>query len=104
MQPGSLPAQTSGYRPEMVRHYKRKRDPRGRMLRAAALHAEGKSLREIAAAIDCSHQTVARDLAKWAAEQAGVSHMPVTKMPHGGGSVTPECDSTAPVIPLRRIS
>lgn len=76
-----------------MRNYKRKRNPRGRMLRAVELRAEGKSLRQIAGEIGCSYQTVLRDLQKWSAEQANVSHLPVTKMPRGGENVTAECDS-----------
>ena len=86
----------------MVRTYKRKRNPRGRMLRAVEMRAGGKSLREIAKELGCSYQTVLRDLRKWSAEQANVSHLPVTKMPPGGEKVTAGCDSEASVIPLRR--
>ena len=86
----------------MVRHYKRKRNPRGRMLRAVQLRAGGKSLRQIGEELGCNRMTVLRDLRKWDAEQAKVSHLPVTKMPQGGKKVTPECDADASVIPLRR--
>lgn len=75
------------------------------MRRAARLRAEGKSLREIAAIQEVSHETVRRDLAAWDlknAPDATVSHLPVTKTPPGGGNVTAECDSeAAPVIQLR---
>jgi hypothetical protein len=75
------------------------------MLRAARLRGEGKSLREIGAEIGVSYQTVLRDLRKWDAEQAQVSHLPVSKLPPGGGNVTPGCDSeNAAVLPLRRSS
>jgi hypothetical protein len=76
------------------------------MGRAARLRAEGKSLREIAALQEVSHETVRRDLAAWdlaSAPVATVSHLPVTKMPPGGGNVTPGCDSgAATVIQLRK--
>lgn len=79
---------------------------KARMGRAVRLRAEGKSLREIAALQEVSHETVRRDLAAWDlknAPVATVSHLPVTKVPLGGGNVTPECDGdAAPVIPLRR--
>ena len=39
-----------------------------RMARAAKLRAEGKSLRQIAAELRVSHQTVSNDLARWDAE------------------------------------
>lgn len=88
-----------------MRNYKRKRNPRGRMLRAVELRAEGKSLRQIAAELDCSYMTVKRDLDKWDREHANVvplSHPPVTKLPPRGENVTPECDSAASIIALRR--
>jgi lambda repressor-like predicted transcriptional regulator len=89
----------------VVRQYKRKRNPRGRMLRAVELRADGKSLREIAKEVGCSYQTVANDLAQWQSEHENVvalSNPPVKKMPHGGENLTPDFDSTASVIPLRR--
>lgn len=39
-----------------------------RMARAAELRAEGKSLRQIAAQLGVSHQTVSNDLARWDAQ------------------------------------
>jgi hypothetical protein len=90
----------------MVRHYRRRRNLRGRMLRAADLRAEGKSLRQIAAELEVHHETVRRDLKKWDAERAKVtklSHRAVAKMPPGGENATAECDSEATVTPLRRM-
>jgi len=88
-----------------MRNYKRKRNPRGRMLRAVQLHAEGLSLRQIAKEVGCSYDTVWRDLQKWAAEHANVSEIPVRKMPPGGESLTPESDSEpGKVVPLRRLA
>jgi transposase len=86
----------------LVRHYKRKRNPRGRMLRAVELRAGGKSLREIADLLGCGRMTVARDLEKWSQENASVSHLPVPKMPPRGEKGTAEWDGAASVIPLRR--
>lgn len=93
----------------MTRTYKPKRTRltrQARMGRAVRLRAEGKSLREIASIQEVSHETVRRDLARWDAKNrpvATVSHLPVTKMPPGGGNVTPGCDShAAPVIELRK--
>ena len=94
-----------------MRNYKPKRpkSPRdARMNRAARLRAGGNSLRQIAAEQDVSYETVRRDLARWDAlnaPDATVSHLPVTKMPLGGGSVTGARDTgAAPVIPLRRLA
>lgn len=53
----------------MARTYQRQKYPGwngGRMLRAVQLRAEGKSLRQIAAVLKVSHQTVANDLARLA--------------------------------------
>ncbi len=92
----------------MTRTYRRKKYPgrgRGRMLLAAQLRAEGKSLRAIARQLRVSHETVRRDLAKWDTERPQVSHLPVTKVPPGAGFVTPKCDSQdAEILPLRRSS
>jgi hypothetical protein len=75
------------------------------MLRAVELRAKGRSLRQIAEEVGCSYQTVLRDLQKWSAEQANVSHLPVTKTPRGGEKVTAECDSEpGKVVPLRRLA
>lgn len=89
-----------------MRTYKRKapRYARGRMLRAARLRGEGKSLRQIGAEIGVSYETVRRDLAAWAAEQSQVSHLPVTKVPPGGDECDSPRDTAASVIPLRRSS
>lgn len=89
----------------MVRHYKRKRNPRGRMLRAAELHAAGKSLRQIAKELEVHHDTVWRDLKKYDAERAKVTQLSdhaVGKVPPGGENPTPQSDSAASIIPLRR--
>lgn len=91
----------------MARHYRRKRDPRARMFRAARLRTEGKSLRQIAAEMEVSHDTVWRDLKKWDAEQAKVTRLSdhaVRKTPPRGENLTPQSDSHAPVTPLRKIS
>lgn len=89
-----------------MRNYKPVKPKSGRqarMGRAARLRAEGLSLRQIAARQDVSRQTVLRDLREWDAQQAKVSHLPVTFSPPRGGNVTPGCDSPdATVIPLRR--
>lgn len=88
-----------------VRNYKRKRNPRGRMLRAVELRAGGLSLRQIAKEVGCSYDTVWRDLQKWAAERANVSEIPVRKMPQGGENLTPESDSElGGVVSLRRLA
>jgi DNA invertase Pin-like site-specific DNA recombinase len=82
-----------------VRTYKRKRlrvDPDKRMAAAVGLRDEGLSLRQTAERLACSYQTVARDLQRWEQANANVvplSHSAVTKSPHGGQFVTPECDS-----------
>jgi len=90
----------------VTRKYKpvKPKAPRGRMLRAARLRAEGLSLREIAAELQVHHSTVAADLAKWEAEQAKVSVLPVGFPPRArGGNPTPESDSTgAAVIKMKR--
>jgi hypothetical protein len=92
----------------VTRNYKPQRTAlarKARMGRAAKLRAGGKSLREIAAIQEVSHETVRRDLAAWDLKNAvaSVSHLPVTKAPPGGGNVTAECDGeAAPVINLRK--
>lgn len=69
------------------------------MERAVQLHAQGKSLREIAETLRASHETVRRDLARWRATLESsnvvqlVSHSAVTFTPSPGANVTPECDS-----------
>jgi hypothetical protein len=78
---------------------------RARMRHVARLRAEGLSLRQTAMQVGVSYQTVLRDLRQWDTEQAKVSHLPVTKLPPGGGNVTPGCDSgDAQIVPLRRSS
>jgi hypothetical protein len=63
------------------------------MTRAVELHAEGLSLRKIAARLNVTHQTVANDLARWDRERANVTPMTVKndrlKVPP---NLTPECD------------
>lgn len=90
----------------MARTYKRKRprNPDRRMTAAARLRAEGLSLRQIAAELACSHDTVWRDLARWdAAHPANVSDLPVRKLPRGGEFLTGESDSEPTnIIELRR--
>lgn len=89
----------------MARHYKRKRpvSRRGRMAWAARLRAEGMPLRQIAAELGVSHQTIANDPAHLAAE-AQVSKLPVKKAPPGGEFLTAEVDSGGVIVPLRRTS
>lgn len=94
-----------------MRTYKRKHtlDKNRRMAVAVRLTREGLSLRQAAARLSVSYQTVANDLARW--ERVG-SEMPleivrlskpaVKKSPHGGEILTLEVDSAATVIPLRR--
>jgi hypothetical protein len=92
----------------MTRTYRRKPGrvkPGRRQARAAELRSEGLSLRQTAERLNCSHQTVARDLARWDQEHANVvqlSHSPVTNPPPGGQFATPECDSDSTVVQLRR--
>jgi DNA-binding CsgD family transcriptional regulator len=80
----------------MVRTYKRKgprpwRDKDKRMAAAVRLRAEGKSLREIAAVLRVSPQTIMRDLQRYdekSREQAAVFQnvfqLPVPSRPQGG--------------------
>lgn len=90
----------------MTRKYKavKPKAPRGRMLRAVRLRAEGLSLRQIAAELQVHHSTVAADLAKWKAEQAKVSVLPVGFTPPArGGNPTPQSDSgSATVLQMKR--
>ena len=56
-----------------MRTYKPKpKGLRGRMMRAARLRSDGKSLREIAQVLQVHHSTVAADLKKWDEEQAPI--------------------------------
>jgi hypothetical protein len=74
------------------------------MLRAAAMRADGLSLRQIATVLEVHHDTVWRDLRRWDEEAAKVSRLSdrtVGKVPPGGENPTPQSD-TAPIIPLRR--
>jgi hypothetical protein len=90
-----------------MRNYKRKRNPRGRMLRAVELRAGGKSLRQIAEELGCHHDTIWRDLKKWDAENANVvqlSDPTVGKVPPRGENPTAESDSApGKVVSLRRL-
>ena len=69
----------------MVRQYRRKhpRNPGRRMEAAARLRAEGLSLRQIAERLAVSHDTVWRDLARWAGSRSNVSDLPVRNTPSG---------------------
>jgi len=85
-----------------VRTYKpRPTYRRSRREQAAALRAEGLSLRQIGARIHASYETVRRDLAAWDAQQAKVSHLPVTEVTPRGHGCDNGCDS-ATVTPIRR--
>jgi transposase len=78
---------------------------RDRRDRAVTLRAGGLSLRQIAAKIGASHETVRRDLSAWDEQQEKVSQLPVTKVAPGGDECDTGCDSReAVVIPLRRSS
>jgi predicted DNA-binding protein (UPF0251 family) len=94
-----------------VRTYKPKPavDKDRRMAVAVRLTTEGLSLRQAAARLSVSYQTVARDLERWERERASMplaiirlSQPAVTKNAPGATDVTPRCDSGANVIPLRR--
>jgi hypothetical protein len=78
---------------------------RSRQRSAAELRGAGLSLRQIAAKVGASHETVRRDLAAWDAQQAKVSHLPVTFLAPGVEVRDTGCDSPAAVVlPLRRLS
>lgn len=68
-----------------------------RRARAAELRAGGMSLRQIAAQLRVSHETIRRDL-------TGLSLLPVTKNAPGGEESDSRCDSGAAVISLRKTS
>lgn len=96
-----------------MRTYRRKKllDPDRRMAVAVRLSAEGLSLRQVAAHLYVSHQTVANDLARWEHARSAMplkivrlSKPTVKNMPPGGTNLTPRVDSGADVIPLRRTS
>jgi len=91
-----------------MRNYKRKRNPRGRMLRAVELRAKGKSLRQTADELGVHHDTVWRDLKKWDAERANVTQLSdrtVGEVPPGGENPTAQSDSEpGKVVPLRRLA
>lgn len=80
-----------------MRNYKRKhtRNPDKRMEAVVRLRAQGLSLRQIAAELACSHDTVWRDLGRWDAAHAAsnVSDLPVRKSPLWGQNLTPESDA-----------
>jgi len=78
---------------------------RGRMLRAARLHGDGMSLRQIAAELGVHHDTVWRDLRRWGEEQKTVTRLsdrPVGMNAPGGHESDTRSDSEATVTPLRR--
>lgn len=93
-----------------MRNYKRKhasqwRDKDKRMTLAAQMHGQGMSLRQIAAELAVSYQTVANDLARWRRERPNVVHLsktPVKSYPLAGQHLTPEFDSESAVVELRR--
>ena len=94
-----------------MRTYKRKKtlDKDRRMAVAVRLTHEGLSLRQVAARLSVSYQTVANDLRRWERTAAQMpleivrlSKPTVKNVPQRGGILTPEVDSTAHVIPLRR--
>lgn len=96
-----------------MRTYKRKSamDKNRRMAVAVRHVAEGLSLREAAARLGVSHQTIANDLARWERERASaplalvrLSKPAVKNLPHGGEILTAQFDNASTVIPLRRIS
>lgn len=92
-----------------MRTYTRKRakpwaDKDKRMNLAVRLRAEGRSLREIAAELRVSHQTVANDLARWDERQQAVpsnvvalsrkaSRTAVKNDPAAGQDLTPGLDT-----------
>jgi lambda repressor-like predicted transcriptional regulator len=85
------------------------RDRDRRMAVAVRLHAEGLTLRQIAARQSVSYQTVANDLARWDREHAAMpaaiirlSKPTVKNVTPGATDLTPGFDSHANVIPLRR--
>ena len=94
-----------------MRNYKRQgprpwRDKDKRMAAAVRLRAQGKSLREIGAALRVSYETIRGDLARWDAKQAStpsnivqlsrkVSNPAVKSDPATGRDLTPEFDTPA---------
>jgi len=92
-----------------MRNYKRKRNPRGRMLRAVELRAQGLSLRKIAEELAVTHPTVLADLRRWDREHLNVTPLVVNhdgkSLPPGGENLPPE-STTEPgnVVPLRRMA
>lgn len=84
-------------------------EPAMRRARAAELRDAGQSLRQIAAQLRVSHQTVSNDLARHDRE-ANVTHLPLSTSgvnfrPETARKVTGEVDSEdATVTPLRRSS
>lgn len=85
-----------------MRKYKRKRpsgwaDKDQRMILAARLRDEGKSLRQAARVLGVTYETVRRDLARWDAAAHGnvieLSQRRVTTRPARGRDVTPGCDT-----------
>lgn len=87
----------------------RKRNPRGRMLRAVELRAAGKSLRQIGAELECSEGTVRNDLARWERERANVAPLvrktAAQDSPPGGGNYAADyAGEPGKVVPLRRLA
>lgn len=81
-------------------------EPAMRRARAAELRAAGLSLRQIAAELRVSHQTVANDLARHDRD-ANVLPLSTSAVNYGarsGRKLTGEVDSEATVTPLRRSS
>ena len=81
-----------------MRKYKRKtmRNPDKRMEAAVRLHAQGLSLRQIAAELAYSFSMVRYDLARWDREHANVVPLCKTGVqnpPHGGKECTAELHS-----------
>lgn len=84
-----------------MRTYKRRSTfRRDRRDRSVALRAEGLSLRQIAAKVGASYETVRRDLAAWDEQQEKVSRLPVTNLAPGGDFRDTGRDSGATVTPL----
>ena len=92
-----------------MRKYKRKRNPRGRMLRAVELRAQGLSLRQIGRELACSEGTVRNDLARWECERANVTALArkttAQNSPPGGENYAPDyAAEPGKVVPLRRLA
>jgi transposase len=82
------------YRRRLDRRHASARD--NRMNAAVRLRAQGMSLRNIAAELGVSHQTVSNDIARWQAEHPNVvqlSRSGVTNSPPRGQDDAPEIDT-----------